>query len=63
MVSYAVALKINDEMIDIENILSVTFNDVAGSKSDRVTVKVVPTFKRPKPSTKLELIFIKLKPP
>ncbi|MBL0702568.1 MAG: hypothetical protein JJV95_01110 [Sulfurospirillum sp.] len=60
MVNHAVALKINNEMIKIDNILSVTFNDVAGSKSDRVTVKVVPTFKRPKPSTKLELIFVRL---
>lgn len=57
MVRDSVVLLVDGQEVAIENILSLSFNDRAGSKSDRVTVKVVPSFKRPKPSSKLELIF------
>ena len=57
MVKDIVELKIDGESVKIEDILSITFDDKAGVKSDKVSVNVVPNFKRPKPNSKLELTF------
>ena len=57
MVVDKIELKIDGQSIDIKNILSLSFNDSAGVKSDKVTLKVMPNFAKPAPSTKLELIF------
>lgn len=57
MVVDTVELKLDGKVVENENILSLSFNDCAGSKSDKVTLKVVPNFPRPKPDTKLELVF------
>jgi len=57
MVKDTVELKIGGELVNIEDILSLSFNDCAGSKSDKVSLKVVPSFPRPAPNTKLELTF------
>ena len=41
----------------MKDILSISFNDKAGSKSDKVTLTVKPDFVRPAPNTKIELEF------
>ena len=57
MVKSTVDLVIGGELVKVENILSISFDDQAGVKSDKVSIKVVPNFKRPKPNTKLEVTF------
>jgi len=57
MVNDEIVLKIDGEAIDMKNIISLSFDDSAGVKSDKVSVKVMPDFKRPAPSAKLEVIF------
>jgi len=61
MVKDEIELKIDGETIEIENVLSLSFNDEAGVKSDKVTLKVLPNFVRPVPSAKIELSFKTLK--
>ena len=53
MVKSTVDLVIGGELVKVEDILSISFDDQAGIKSDKVSIKVVPNFKRPKPNTKL----------
>jgi len=57
MVNDFIELTINGEFVDIENIISCSFDDSAGVKSDRVTLKMMPSFSRPAPSSKVELFF------
>jgi len=57
MVVDVIELSIDGQAVDIKNILSLTFNDSAGVKSDKVTIKVMPDFAKPKPSAKVELTF------
>jgi len=57
MVKTTVDLIIGGKPVSISSIASVSFNDCAGSKSDKVTLKMIPEFPRPAPNTKLELIF------
>jgi len=61
MVANKIVLKIDGEIVEIENISSLTFNDAAGVKSDKISLKVMPNFPKPKPSAKIELIFKSLK--
>jgi len=57
MVVDVIELTIDGEIVAIKNVLSLSFNDSAGVKSDKVSLKVLPNFSKPTPSTKLELIF------
>jgi hypothetical protein len=57
MVIDIVEVLIDKEPVNIEDILSLTFNDEAGVESDKISMKVVPNFKRPAPNSKLEVIF------
>jgi phage protein D len=57
MVSDIIELKINGNGVPASDILSLSFNDAIGSKSDKVSLKVIPTFVRPAPNDKIELIF------
>ena len=61
MVEDIVELTIDGESVEIEDILSLTFSDSAGVKSDKVSLKVMPYFKKPPPGAKLELVFKTLK--
>ena len=61
MVNDIVELSIGGKSVKIEDILSLSFSDSAGVKSDKVSLKVMPYFPKPKPSTKLELTFKTLK--
>jgi hypothetical protein len=57
MVNDVIELTIDGVNVKIEDVLSLSFNDAAGVKSDKVTLSVMPNFPKPKPSAKLELIF------
>lgn len=57
MVVDTIDLKIDGKSIEIKNILSLSFYDEAGVKSDKVTFSVMPDFPKPPPNAKLELIF------
>jgi phage protein D len=57
MVTSTVLLTIDGEIVKVDDILSLSFDDASGSKSDKVSVQVVPNFKRPAPNSKLELTF------
>ena len=48
-------IKINGISVNIEDILSLTFSDSAGVKSDKISLKVMPNFKKPKPLDKIEV--------
>lgn len=57
MVSDTIELKISGKRVPVSDILSLSFNDKAGSKSDTVNIKFKPNFVRPAPNTKIELKF------
>jgi len=61
MVNDIVELTIDGKSVNIEDILSLSFSDSAGIKSDKVSLKVMPCFPKPAPSVKLELTFKTLK--
>jgi len=61
MVNDMIELSIGGKSVKIEDILSLNFSDSAGVKSDKVSLKVMPYFPKPAPSTKLELTFKALK--
>ena len=61
MVNDIVELSIDGKSVNIEDVLSLSFSDSAGVKSDRVSLKVMPYFPKPAPSAKLELTFKTLK--
>ena len=61
MVVDTIELQIDGNSVKIEDVLSLTFSDSAGVKSDKVSLKVMPDFLKPKPNTKLELKFKTLK--
>lgn len=57
MVKDTIKLTIDGKNIDIENVLSLSFSDSSGVKSDKVSVKVMPNFPKPAPNSKIELTF------
>jgi phage protein D len=57
MVVDIVELSINGELVSMVDISTISFDDQAGVKSDKVTINVKPNFKRPAPNSKLELTF------
>lgn len=57
MVKDSIFLKINGVLVENKNILSVNFADSAGVSSDKITVGLLPNFKRPAPSDKVTLTF------
>ena len=57
MVSHEIELKIDGLHVEIKNIISLSFDDSAGVKSDKVSLKVMPDFPKPAPSAKVEIIF------
>ena len=61
MVVDIVELTVDGKVVAIENILSLSFNDAEGVKSDKITLKVLPNFAKPAPSAKIEVIFKSLK--
>ena len=61
MVVDIVELSVDGKSVAIENILSLTFSDEEGVKSDKITLKVLPNFPKPAPSAKIEVIFKSLK--
>jgi len=61
MVNDIIELSIDGKSVNIEDVLSLTFSDSAGVKSDKVSLKVMPYFPKPAPSAKLELTFKSLK--
>lgn len=61
MVVDIVELTVDGKSVAIENILSLSFNDAEGVKSDKITLKVLPNFDKPAPSAKIEVIFKSLK--
>src|SRR3989339_245661 len=61
MVVDTIELMIDGEEVAIENVLSLSFSDEVGIKSDKVTISVLPNFPKPKPSAKVELVLKSLK--
>jgi hypothetical protein len=59
MVRATIELALDGKSVDVKNIISLTFSDSAGVKSDRVSVNVMPNFPRPKKGAKLKLTFIR----
>lgn len=57
MVKDEIELTIDGKAVDVKNILSLSFSDEEGIKSDKITLSVLPNFPKPKPSAKVELIF------
>jgi phage protein D len=61
MVVDTIELMIDGKEVAIENVLSLSFSDEVGIKSDKVTLSVLPNFPKPKPSAKVELVLKSLK--
>jgi len=59
MIRDEVLIWINDELIPINNIISVVFNDMDGYKSDKLDISFLPSFKKPKPKDKIEIKFLR----
>jgi phage protein D len=57
MVRQDLILKIDGVVIDMKNIISLSFDDSAGFKSDKINIIAMPDFKRPASYSKVEVIF------